>query len=82
MDLNIIIPLLGVVLGWLGFLEKRLRDTMNDTKERIETANRLNDAIQSNLKEDIHRLEGKIDQLIQFNYQLMRTSLGNRNAQD
>ncbi len=66
MDLQVIIPIAGLILGWLGFMEKRLNTMMKEVERKIKDSNRLNEVIQLNLKEDIARMEQKIDMLIQL----------------
>ncbi len=63
---DLIWPISGIILGWLGFLEKRFRDMRNELEARIESKNQINEIVQSNLKESIVRLESKIDMLIQL----------------
>ena len=61
---NIIIPITGLIIAWLGFLERRLAVQRAEIMKQIENSDKLNQVVQVNLKEDIARLENKIDMLI------------------
>ena len=65
--------LLGIVVFYLTTVEKRLSDMqrkLEDTMKRTEVERVIELEIkpvrneQSNLKEDLHRIEGKLDKLL------------------
>lgn len=65
----------ALFLGWLGFLEKRLHTMQSDIEHYVDERNRLNEernterkAEQAELKDDIIRLETKIDKLLKIVY--------------
>ncbi len=70
MDLNIIQLLISVALAVgsaVGFMEMRLSKMYTLLQEKINDKNEINKVIQESLKEDIARLETKIDMLLQLN---------------
>ncbi len=70
MTWSILLSLMGVLGAWLGFIEKRLHDVQTRFEEKLESKNELNRVIQQDLKEDISRLENKIDMLINLQIRL------------
>lgn len=64
MDINMLLGILGLLTGWMVFLETRLYRMNAALEKRIEEKNEINKVIQLALKEDIARLETKIDMLI------------------
>ncbi len=76
-DVSYIYVLTGVfgLLGaWLGFIEKRLNNMQRMIEEKIKDKDEIHNVVQQGLKEDINRLEEKIDKLL-FMY------IGDKNAQ-
>jgi hypothetical protein len=65
MTLEIVISLIGILLAWIAFIEKRLRDMMRDVEEKIVERNKINLVIQENLKDKLDRVEEKLDFVIQ-----------------
>lgn len=59
-----ILTSLAILGGWASFTEWRIRTMYSQLKEKIEDKERINEIVQSQLKEHIARLEAKIDMLI------------------
>ncbi len=53
--------------GAVGFIEMRIAKMYQQIKEKMEDKEEINKVIQQSLKEDIARLETKIDVLLQLN---------------
>ena len=68
MSIEISIAIGGAILGWLGFLEKRLRDINLGFERRLTEKNEINQVVQKDIKHDIERLEEKIDLLLKLEY--------------
>jgi len=51
----------------VGFMEMRISRMYQELKEKIEDKQLLNQTVQKDLKDQIVRLEAKIDMLIQLN---------------
>lgn len=66
MSIEVIIAIGTAILGWLGFLEKRLSNIKADFEQRLNEKNEINKVIQSELRADIARLENKIDMLLAY----------------
>jgi len=64
-----VFSVLGVLAGCAGFYEWRIRAMYTQLHEKIKDKEALNKVIQAELKDDIHRLESKIDMLIQLQIQ-------------
>ena len=76
---QIIVSAIGLVVGLAGYIEKRLEMQSRNFEAKLEDRNKINEVIQNSLKEQITRLEAKIDMLLQMN---LEKSHGNRNIQD
>ena len=70
-ELELLIPLAGLVIAWLGFIEKRLHSLKNELESRLKDREKIERIVSDGLKEDIERLEGamlrlenKIDKLL------------------
>lgn len=68
MDLSQVATILSILAGVSVFFEWRIRTMQAQFKEKIEDKERINQIIQIELKEDIARLEAKIDTLINVLY--------------
>jgi len=77
MSIEIIITISTLIVGWLGFLEKRFSDMRTNFETRLTEKNEINKVIQDELKGDIARLENKIDMLLAFELQRPRKTLLN-----
>lgn len=66
---HIIIAIIGALGAWNAFIEKRLNTMYKQVIEKIEDKQALNTVIQEELKNQVVRLEAKIDMLIQLNMQ-------------
>lgn len=69
MDFNfiqIVIAITAAVGGAIGFMEMRINRMYTTLQEKIEDKNQINRVVQESLKEDIARLEAKIDMLLQM----------------
>jgi hypothetical protein len=64
--LYILFAILGVLGSYAGFIEMRLRSMMEQMQEKIKETNRVNEVIQTNLKENLIRIEEKVDMLIKM----------------
>lgn len=60
------LSILGLLMGWLGFIEKRLKDMKFDLEQKLLDKQELNKLTQENLKEDMLRLEQKIDVVLSY----------------
>jgi hypothetical protein len=64
MDLQLVIAVIGALAGWQGFTEKRLQAMKTAFDEKLVEKDKLNQVVQQNLKDDIARLETKIDVML------------------
>lgn len=64
MDPTNILAILAILSAWVGFVEWRIRTMYNQLQEKIDDKEKLNSVIQNELKENVARLETKIDMLI------------------
>lgn len=64
---NIVIALIGLILTWLVFNEKRMLTMREQLIEKIQDKQELNEVVQTALKNQLDRVEGKMDMLIQLN---------------
>lgn len=62
-----IIGLCITVMGfWIGYIEKRLANLKSVVDEKLQAQAELHKVIQENFKEDLKRVEDKIDTIIQL----------------
>lgn len=72
MEVGATVTLAGVIAAWLGFIEHRLHGLSGVLEQRIEDKNAINQVIQRELKEDLVRIEGKLDTMITIQLTAMR----------
>lgn len=68
----------GVLIAAWRYIEMRIQSVKTEVLERIADINKVNDVIQSSLKEDVARIDAKLDQATQLLIQLIAQV--NRNA--
>ncbi len=54
----------SVIIGWIAFLEKRMQALKAEIREKLNDRDQINKIVQDSLKEDIARLESKLDTLV------------------
>lgn len=67
MGVELIVGSLSLIAVISGFFEWRVRTLYTQMKEKIEDKEKINRVVQDELKNDIKRLEAKIDMLIKLN---------------
>lgn len=67
--LHAALAIAGALGTWNAFLEKRIMDMKEQFKEKLQDKQDLNESVQASLREQILRLEDKIDRLIELNIQ-------------
>ncbi len=65
--LHIVIAIVGALSAWNAFIERRIQSMYKQLVEKIEDKQELNKAVQQDIKDQVIRLETKIDMLIQLN---------------
>lgn len=65
--IHLIIAVIGALGAWNAFIEKRIQNMYRQLVEKIEDKQEINKAVQQDLKDQVVRLEAKIDMLIQLN---------------
>lgn len=75
-----IISLISIATGLAGFVEWRIRTMYAQLDDKIKDKNEVNEVIQQELKNDIARLESKIDMLIQL--QIKRGNYANKKIEN
>lgn len=65
--IQLILIVSGATAAAIGFMEMRLQNMYTRIQEKIADKNEINRIVQESLKEDILRLETKIDMLLQLN---------------
>lgn len=68
MNWQLILGVVGALGMWLGLVEKRLYDMNTHFEEKLRDKNAINEIVQRELKDDIARLETKIDMLLKINF--------------
>jgi len=63
---HLILAVVGALGAWNAFIEKRIQSMYKQLVEKIEDKQELNRAVQQDLKDQVVRLEAKIDTLIQL----------------
>lgn len=66
-SIHIVIASIGLILTWLVFNEKRMLTMREQLIEKIQDKQELNEVVQTALKNQLDRVEGKMDMLIQLN---------------
>lgn len=77
MDFNlihVIIAIIGALMAWNAFIEKRIQVMYKQLVEKIEDKQQVNKIEQENLKAQVVRLEAKIDMLIELNLNINRNT--------
>lgn len=70
--IQVILCVIGGLTTWNAFIEKRIQSMYKQLVEKIDAKQELNQVIQGELKDDIKRLENKIDTLININLESLR----------
>ncbi len=68
---HLVLAVVGALSAWNAFIEKRIHTMYKQLIDKIEDKQELNKAVQQDIKDQVVRLEAKIDMLI--NLQLRRS---------
>lgn len=64
--MSLVFTCIGLLFTWNGIQERRLNEMLSYVEKRMKDKQDLNEAAQSDLKDDVKRLETKIDMLIEL----------------
>lgn len=64
MNFELILTVSTIISLMVGLFEWRIRSMYNELNEKIKDRDKVHAVIQENLKEDISRLEAKIDMVV------------------